>query len=259
MKRASIIIVSIAAVMIVIGGILSIVSLAQGAKYYGIFNIGWRELETKSYSDFDTINKINVDIDLASVKVKTGDDFKVVINSNTKQTFTVEESNGTLIIIEESKDKWNYWNIGIGNSKTTIDLYIPAEYQLEDVTIESDAASIDISQLLAKSVTLEVDAGKIDVSNINTEYLSVRVNAGKVDIEGKVDGDINIQCDVGAIVLLLEGDELDYQVNGSVDVGSFKFNNNSYGGVLNSDFNFGTGRNKIDVDCAAGSVKIKVN
>ena len=259
MKRASIVLVTISVVMIVIGGVLSIVALAQGARYYGAFHISMREMVTREYSNFEPIKDINVDVDVATLKVIVGDEFKVIINSNTNQSFKVGVTNQRLDIIENSSNRWGIFNIGLGGYKTTIDLYIPRNYQLDDVTIESNASNIDIDQLIAESVSLEANVGKITVDEIKTESLSVEVNAGKVDVEGVVDGNINVNCNVGSVYLNLTGDEADYQVSGSVDVGNFKFNNNSHGGVLNSDFNFGNGKYKIDVDCDAGSVNIKIN
>ncbi|MDF2822008.1 MAG: putative adhesin [Clostridiales bacterium] len=261
MKKASLVIIIVAISMIIVGATLGAISLAQGAKYHRFFNVfrndepGTYE-EKDSYSEFSDIKDINIDIGAATLKLLEGDDFEVVVNSNNGQTFEIEEVDGTLNIIEKNTSNW-VWDLG--NDIASIEVYVPSGFIADSINIESGAASILVDSVVSKSTALETGAGTIEVKDIKTENLSIEVGAGKVDVDGVVNGDINIDCSVGKVDLNLEGNEDDYRVEGSVSVGSFKFNNNSYGGVFDSNFSFGDGDYRIIVGCEAGSIQININ
>ena len=91
----------------------------------------------------------------------------------------------------------------------------------------------------------------------NTE---ISVGMGSVQLEGRVNGDLQADCDMGSIRMYLEQAKEDFQYDIQCDMGSVQIDKENYSSFLRAKLKDGNGGNqKMEIDCGMGSVDIFFN
>ena len=185
-----------------------------------------------SNSEYAFVGIKNLDIEVDGCKVNIqeydGSSIKVISSKSIK---IVNENNDLMI-----EDNFNIFNLNNSNKKITV--YIPINYQFNDV---------DIS----------VDAGDFAAKKITTTNLNVEVDAGKATIDLLDCLNSDFDCDVGDIEVMMVGSEADYSYDVSCDLGSVRIGNYKTDG-LSDDYSFSSGMKKISVNCDASDIDIKM-
>ena len=196
--------------------------------------------------EFTGINDLEIEVDASKVIIQEYDGSIIKVSSNSA-TKIINENN-TLII----EDNFNIFNL---NKKITI--YIPINYQFNNVDINIDASDFEAENIYATDIEVSIDAGNFDTKKIIATNLNVEVDAGKATIDLLDCQNSYFDCDVGDIEAMMVGNEVDYSYDVSCDLGSVRIGNYKTDG-LSDDYSFSGGMKKISVNCDASDIDIKM-
>ncbi|MEE0442299.1 MAG: DUF4097 family beta strand repeat-containing protein [Thomasclavelia sp.] len=196
--------------------------------------------------EFTGINDLEIEVDASKVIIQEYDGSIIKVSSNSA-TKIINENN-TLII----EDNFNIFNL---NKKITI--YIPINYQFNNVDINIDASDFEAENIYATDIEVSIDAGNFGAKKITSTNLNVEVDAGKATIDLLDCQNSYFDCDVGDIEAMMVGNEVDYSYDVSCDLGSVRIGNYKTDG-LSDDYSFSGGMKKISVNCDASDIDIKM-
>ena len=196
--------------------------------------------------EFTGINDFEIEVDASKVIIQEYDGSIIKVSSN-GATKIINENN-TLII----EDNFNIFNL---NKKITI--YIPINYQFNNVDINIDASDFEAENIYATDIEVSIDAGNFGAKKITSTNLNVEVDAGKATIDLLDCQNSYFDCDVGDIEAMMVGNEVDYSYDVSCDLGSVRIGNYKTDG-LSDDYSFSGGMKKISVNCDASDIDIKM-
>ena len=196
--------------------------------------------------EFTGINDFEIEVDASKVIIQEYDGSIIKVSSNSA-TKIINENN-TLII----EDNFNIFNL---NKKITI--YIPINYQFNNVDINIDASDFEAENIYATDIEVSIDAGNFGAKKITSTNLNVEVDAGKATIDLLDCQNSYFDCDVGDIEAMMVGNEVDYSYGVSCDLGSVRIGNYKTDG-LSDDYSFSGGMKKISVNCDASDIDIKM-
>lgn len=219
----------------------------------------------------------------------------ISVDGNTNRPhYAIENEDGRseLSIENEVVHHIGHWRNG---SNDTVYLWLPEGCALEECEISMGAGYMDSIFLKAKKMKAELGAGMVTTDGFEGEKISVTVGAGelladritagtadfeigaghlsiedltvsgKADLEvsmgiaevaGTLSGDLDMDCDMGEILMRLTGSEDDHSYNvecgmGNVDVGSY-----SHGGFA-AHKTWNTGKNsEFDINCNMGNITV---
>ena len=242
------IVLAIFIICIIINAILSVV---------GHFSLSNSKDFTKNYSN---INNIEIDLNSASIEIKSGTEFKIEAK-NVSDNFKVKERNGNLYIDEDTFWLWN-------NSGGKVILYIPTD--LNELSIDTGTGTTIIKDITARNLELDMGAGileidnstfyetnidggtgSVDVTNSSLTDLELDCGVGDISINGEIIGRSSINAGIGEITLNLTGGEENYSLMLEKGLGSIKINDEEFNNTT-----YGSGYNKIDIDGGIGSIYI---
>ncbi|MBS6116068.1 DUF4097 family beta strand repeat-containing protein [Thomasclavelia spiroformis] len=196
--------------------------------------------------EFTGINDLEIEVDASKVIIQEYDGSIIKVSSNSAAKIINE--NNTLII----EDNFNIFNL---NKKITI--YIPINYQFNNVDINIDASDFEAENIYATDIEVSIDAGNFGAKKITSTNLNVEVDAGKATIDLLDCQNSYFDCDVGDIEAMMVGNEVDYSYDVSCDLGSVRIGNYKTDG-LSDDYSFSGGMKKISVNCDASDIDIKM-
>lgn len=219
---------------------------------------------TNFEESYEDVKIIKLSAISSTVNIKTGDNFKIVAQ-NVKNKFSanlVDE----ILKIEEHKSSW-FDNDFKGN----ITIYVPVNYELDNLDIEVGAGKINIENILADKFDIEQGAGTINILNSKFNKTDIDGGAGKmeiyssvlndlkldagvgqVDIIGSITGNSNIECGVGSMNIRLSENKNDYKIVAKKGLGSISID----GVEQKSDVIYGTGINNIKLEGGVGSISV---
>lgn len=219
---------------------------------------------TDYFNSFETVDSIDIDLATASLTIEKGNTFEIKA-FNVDKNFKVKYENNNLEINE--KTKWFF------NTKpnTKITLYIPENYVLDELKIDSGINQINIKDMQAIHFKLNQGIGDINITNshfLNSDIkggigeidvisstlnnLDLDSGIGDLDIEANIEGDNKIKCGVGKIKLLILNRDENYQIHVDKGLGNISINNEKQ----NDNSIYGLGRNKIKINGGIGEVEI---
>lgn len=150
----------------------------------------------------DSIKKLQVNGQLADIKVKHGKHFSVKAKSGDKAhtEITSEIKNSTLIVKEAQKGPRINFNFK-GTKPADITITVP-DHKLEKVDLHNDTSDITIEGLKAEQVEAVTNTGDIQFKNSKSNQLDLKSDTGDIIIKS-INGDANIdtRTDTGDIKL----------------------------------------------------------
>lgn len=218
---------------------------------------GWRiHGVTDIDREFDNIDNINMEIDIADVMIEEYDGTTIRVEArNVSNKMQIVDNNGTLTI----KDKDGSWGFGLGffTGGGTVTVYVPKDKEFKMVEMDVDAGKIDVAVLKTTALEVQVDAGKFIGENIVTIRGEFDVNAGKITIDSLDGQDLKFDVDAGKLNVSLVGSEQDYRYQANCDLGSVKIGSYSASGI-NAKDSGGLGTRTIEAKCDLGKIDIRM-
>ena len=212
--------------IIVVPILLGSVLLLAGGAVFGIAvykNSKNSTVETKEYTELETFNKFDIDLTIADLEFKTGDQ-KVVVDETKYDVHTVESKDGILRIKGESNRKW-YENVFNWNwfDRVKVTVYMPAG-SYEDLDVKTNTGNVVIpSDYTFTSLTVEVDTGKVSNKADVTEDIKVKTSTGDITMEG-VEAK-NMECKVNTGDVKMKNVTLSGDFEANTSTGDIKCEN----------------------------------
>jgi len=218
------------------------------------------------------VHNIDIDLGVARLEIRPGEQFKVVLNDVDENT-RVEVNNYTLRIEEQRRrNRINFFGMNNANNQQII-VYIPANVELQNVSINSGVGRVYIESLIANNVDLELGVGEVRirelVSRVNTRInggvgrlavdsgymrnLTLNSGVGETDITGQLTGNSRLDSGVGSLSLNLAGDIEDYTIRTDTGIGTVRIN-----GERHRSGTTGNGPNRIDINGGIGSIDVTI-
>lgn len=205
---------------------------------------------------------LDIDVSSSNIIIREGDTFKA--ESNNKY-INSRQDNNKLYITER---KINLLN----NKDNELIIYIPADFVMDAVLIDTGAGKVNIESLSTKELYLNLGAGKVDINNLNVlektkidggagdltinaidiHNLDLSMGIGKLSLTSKLIGNSKIDCGVGEMNLSLIGTLDDYEISLDKGIGNALIDGNN----MKDNNTYGIGINKIDIDGGIGSINI---
>lgn len=217
-----------------------------------------------------------------------------VDGSSNPPRYTIENEGGRnrLCIENEAEHHIGHWRKGPND---TVYLRLPEGCMLEECEIDMGAGYMDSIFLNAGQVKVNLGAGLVETDGFEGEQISIilgagelladRITAGKADFEigaghlsigelavsgetdvevsmgaaeiaGTLSGNLDMECDMGEIVMRLTGSEDDHSYDVECGMGNVTVGNYSHGGFASQkSWNTGKG-SEFDINCNMGNVTV---
>ncbi len=256
-----------------VGLILAVVAFFGGVN---LGNLGDYFIDNEAYGDpieyvsTTTIDTLNVELDTRNIliSVTVGDEFIVTYHEHEKDTWSIDETDGTLTITQTTKPVFfNWFNFKTASSEVlTVYIEIPADLVL-NYSLSSNVGFITYvdGPQLANEIYANSNTGEVQIEDVTMNSLMVRMNTGTITLSNLViTGDLDAKTDTGHIELdHLSADEIildtdtgrvemnaisAYQVDARSDTGRVEMNDSVILGLV--DLSTSTG-NVTVVDTVA--------
>lgn len=204
-------------------------------------------------NDNTPFSSISVDMDLGSVTIAAGDDYRVDIRSWGKG-YQVDHwySGGTLTI--ESNHSGSVLPANCGSEVT---VYVPADAWLESLYVDLDLGDLTLAGLQLEYAELGLDLGSLTGEALTvTTTLQVDASLGEVNLFGDLGEYVDISADLGSVQLGLSKPVSDYCWELEADLGSITVDGKDQ--RLGDDHKVagGYGNRTIEVDASLGSITL---
>lgn len=216
----------------------------------GLLLTGFRN-ETKTFTeekiiDTNGINTLDVKVDVGEINIieSVREDIFVQYEGNVPANrfqFAVERNGDQVeIVVREKHIFYLIPHINF-HKKQTLTVEIP-KTGLGKVSVDGDAASVNVDAEHAKEFNITTDTGKITVHKFDGDYMKVRSDVGAVVVKD-ASGELDILTDSGKIEISLK--EINKDIHLESDVGSIHVDMKK----VPESFVF-------DVDSEVGNVKV---
>jgi DUF4097 and DUF4098 domain-containing protein YvlB len=278
------------AVILAVGIISAIVNLVFGIVSFssGRVTVGnhFTARSHMSKKDWDTIDfdqtfsdvkSLNIDNSTGVLKIETGDTFRVEAE-DVLEGFKAEVKNdGELYVTDNDSDIrfFGFHFNGINNPNSKITIYVPEDFNAEEIKIESGAGTVSIDRLntdylyilagagninadsiTASEVKMDGGVGSVNFNDVNFTDADFSCGVGGVNVSGVMLGDNKFDCGVGSVDLNLTGDIADYDLDIDSGVGNIRVNGDK---VRESELRNRSAANSIEVEGGVGDVNIDIN
>lgn len=245
----------------------------------------------------DTLRRLYVEVAACELYIRESEDeyVRLVIDGN-ENSFRYRVENDSLRLVRKSEWTWARVGVNI-DASDKVYLYLPEGTSLDSVDIELGAGSMESVGLTACDANIEVGAGKMNIDSLTVDDEAVlSVGAGKIKIKelrcdaadmdigageleivdaaiskeadidlgmgnvkigGIITGDLDVDCEMGTIIIDMDDTEQDHNFNIDCSMGTVKVGSHSYSG-LGSEQTINNGSDSdFDIDCSMGTVTVK--
>lgn len=292
MKKAYIIIIScVAALCVIVGSWVHIrkgfTFLKNHVKISSEFNLGNISDVLKDLDDLvepedlgdnmerewdfetDEVKKIKIDATVADLVVKEGSSFKVGFDGYEKYEPEVKTDSTKTLIVKQPSVKRS----GVKSLNNKIVVCIPADAELEKITIVCNVGDVEITDVIADEFDVRADVGEvhIDMSSAGEceivaavgevginggkyDYIKCTANVGEVHINECDFNELKAKADVGEVRIDLIDARGNYNFDLSASLGGSYLNDKSVG--KNYKENNIDAKKYITVDASIGGIEI---
>ena len=222
---------------------------------------------TKIEADAEDITELKISIGGAALYIKESEDRSFGVKKEGIGKYQYYESNGVLYLEGNKK------NVIKNNEK--IYLYIPAGMNFERVTIEVGGGLVEAGELNAdvidveagagmitsdkincRSLTVDIGAGKATLKGIEAEEMDMSVGVGHVYTKGNITKKIEVDCEMGAVEMVLAGAEKDYNYEVNSEAGGITIGGRIYNSLVEDTYIDNDAPRECILDCAMGSIQL---
>lgn len=271
----------ISGIAVVLGIILICIALVGGV---GINGSNGRDYVLDFDSEYnEEIKSIKIDLNIANVLIKRGDTFSINAENMNKKTFNSYVDDNVWTIKDDEEDGFKFFGHVIpffnngGNGKYNVTIYIPENFELENLDIEIGAGRVELcdmevdnvdfevgaGELVANTLlvkeesNLEVGAGKIAIKDLTARDVTLDCGVGEIQINGDIRGNSSANCGMGNISIRLKEPENRYDFSLSCGLGNININGDNYSFTSDSNLSGSDAEYAFDIDCGVGNVEIR--
>lgn len=199
MKKGTIVALIVAAVLIVIGGLILVLGLSYAAGSEDAVT-AVTESEHTIPEAFDSILIDTEDCNVNLVLYKGQADPHVVLRERERTSHSILVEDGTLKIRMMDNRTWRD-RIGVNWESMEMTVYLPQK-QYESVRITTATGNVQIPEVFQmQAVSLHSDTGRIDCGAEVTENLNCFTATGSITVRGGAPAIMTLESDTGRIQL----------------------------------------------------------
>lgn len=205
--------------------------------------------------DLSGTRKIKLKSTFGVVSFNEGDEFNVTATNvlSEKYRFTFNGSDLSIVYSGDSKH-FNSIHFGVDSHTPVFQITVPKGVALEELDIEVGAVDLTINNISAREVDIECGAGEVDINDVSFNDFELSSGASDLSYHGKLTGESKIHGGIGVVDMEIQGNASDYEILGSVGLGSLSINGNNYDGfakdlVLNAGAPM-----SIEIDSGVGDI-----
>ena len=193
------------------------------------------------------INRLEVDVQNADITIFTVEDTEEIQYSTNRGKEIARVEGNTLTLEEEISIK----------EHLELEIYIPAGV-LREIEIEAINGAIAADSIVADNVSIDIDNASVNIQELVVENKAeLQINAGEMVIGYYEGSNLDVECAVGAMMIVCEGNKNDYNYNLECGVGEIIMGDEIYSG-LGQEIHVKNGGNKlIEAECAMGQIQIE--
>lgn len=195
----------------------------------------------------DAFSKIDINTDVASITICTGDDYSICYQANEKLIPTYKVQNNVLKVTQEFHFK-NVFN----NSKCRITITVPAQTSLDAVDITNNVGDIIINDIISEKLTTDSNVGDQSIEQCDISRIKMDSSVGDTDIKNCSFSFIDIDGDVGDVCIRSNHDLSQFEIDLDTSVGDVSVNRNDYKHNYTQKGNEGS----IRVDNSTGDISL---
>lgn len=228
------------------------------------------EMEGADWADWTpaevrrNLKVLEVDVKAAAVRLVEADEFRVETN-NARMTQRYE--NGRLQLIEESFDFWNdEW-------ESELVIYWPHDLKLEEFTLSTGAAQVQLGEIAAQEVKLNLGAGRAEIAKLTATKraeinggagvleisdgelndLDLDMGVGRMTLNARLTGNNKINAGLGRLEIGLQGEPEDYTIKVNKGLGAIRLD----GQELQDEQIYGQGAARVEIDGGVGAIEVR--
>ena len=190
------------------------------------------------------MERLDIEVRNAEITIFATEDIEQIIYY-TDHNKDIAKVDGTTLRLED---------ITSINDKIQMEFYIPIGV-LKEIEIEAAAGNITADRMIADSVTIEIDAASVQIDELQvTREAELHVDAGKIMV-GYYDGpSLDVDCAVGSITVICEGNEFDYNYEMKCGMGRIVYDKNSYSLIGEQIRHYAGSSKRIEAECEIGEI-----
>ena len=203
--------------------------MGWGEDFFEDFGLG-SSLKGKTYTYNDAVdafNSISLDIDLSEVNIVTGDKYGLSYEctKNVVPDFQVED--GTLCIIQNSKNP--HFPRRNGNDNCIITITVPKETELSRISGGCDLGDVEFTGLTVDEIDIECNMGQAVITDVTASSITCACALGNCEISGCSFDNLTVDNDLGNIEVYSKNPLTDYTMDLSVSMGGIEVDGEDYG------------------------------
>ncbi len=198
------------------------------------------------YESKGKITSLEISEAAGEVIIQSADTDKITIEyfDNLKDPlYEVKEENGELEFFRNTKFHLVLFNFSVAEKTTKIT--VPKDYN-GDLKVDLAAGKMVFNDISVKEMELSNASGSMELTDVKADGdIEIDSASGSVEFTNLfVKGDVSIDNAAGSVEGTIDGSKSDFSISTDVSAGSCNLEDSS------------EGSQKLDIDCAAGSVKI---
>ncbi len=269
MKKSTKIILTVGISLLIIGFLMSLVAFLMGSTPFYIWK-SVRDRNTVVYpsgennfiwsSTEQNIRNLHIELGQTELHIIPGDSFVFTAD---RKIDSIAVTGDTLHIKHTEKDSETFglfksylFEKEIPPLKAT--LTVPYNVFFENITLEIGMGEFESKMpLKCKRSTINVGLGSCSLEDFSvTDYFETECDMGSLAIQGTIDGTSKIQCGMGTVELITQGNPDDYNYKTQVGMGSVQIGDKTFEGLSNKERFSSTAKNYFDIDCGMGAITI---
>lgn len=269
MKKSTKIILTVGISLLIIGFLMSLVAFLMGITPFYIWK-SVRDRNTVVYpsgennfiwsSTEQNIRNLYIELGQTELHIIPGDSFVFTAD---RKIDSIAVTGDTLHIKHTEKDSETFglfksylFEKEIPPLKAT--LTVPYNVFFENITLEIGMGEFESKMpLKCKRSTINVGLGSCSLEDFSvTDYFETECDMGSLTIQGTIDGTSKIQCGMGTVKLITQGNPDDYNYKTQVGMGSVQIGDKTFEGLSNKEHFSSAAKNYLDIDCGMGSIII---
>lgn len=269
MKKSTKIILTVGISLLIIGFLMSLVAFLMGITPFYIWK-SVRDRNTVVYpsgenkfiwsSTEQNIRNLHIELGQTELHIIPGDSFVFTADGKID---SIAVTGDTLHIKHTEKDSETFglfksylFEKEIPPLKAT--LTVPYNVFFENITLEIGMGEFESKMpLKCKRSTINVGLGSCSLEDFSvTDYFETECDMGSLFIQGNLKGNSKIQCGMGTVKLITQGNPDDYNYKTKVGMGSIQIGDKTFEGLSNKERFSSTAKNYLDIDCGMGSIII---
>lgn len=199
------------------------------------------------------ITELDFQLGGGNIYLVESEDDSFYIEGRETRDVKINVNNGELFI-EAIKDKKNIFEL---DKDMELYIYIPKDMQFKEINIDLGAALLEALPLTSDNMHISVGAGIGEFTYLETNDLNMSVGAGELIAQANCMKEVDLECAVGSIELILKGKLKDFNYKLESSMGTIQVDHEKYQQFSSEQYINNGGEKDITASCTIGEINLK--